>query len=306
MHYNLLKLILSAMMGIFLVSTNALAEQSKQTELVIGTIGNNVSKKTKNFAPLARYLQQHLAKDGVASVRTRVVPTSEAMANDLLAGKIDIALDSPLVAAKIAKLSGAKPVLRHWKKGIAEYYSVIVVPVASELKSLKDLKGKRIAFQERDSTSGFMLPVDMILSAGAPMIEKRRPQDSYETDKVNYYFSGSDRHTITWLAKGWVEAAGTDVKTFKRLEKARPGKFKILAKSITVPRHVVLQSTATDDAIGKSVAKILIDMDKSEEGQKILHGFKKTKKFDVFPDGSEETFKPIYAIIERLAAHDLF
>lgn len=299
-------LLAQAVIAASLFAVPAQADLAQDGELVIGVIGNNVSKKTKRYSPLANYLQQHLSDVGVRSVRTHIVTTSEEMAKVMKEGKAHLFFDSPLVSAKIAKRSKAKPVLRRWKKGMADYGSVIVVPAKSKIRRVKDLRGKRIAFQDRDSTSGFMLPANDILSAGLTMVEKNRPQDPYDMDKVNYYFTGSDRHTATWLAKGWVEAAGTDTPTFEKLKKARPGAFRVIARSIRVPRNVVLVSSHVSSDINEAIVSVLMDMDKSEQGQEILKNFKKTKKMDAFPNGVEATFTPIYAMIDRLAGQDLF
>lgn len=306
MQISIKALWLTAALAAFVTAPSARADFAEDSELVIGVIGDNVSKKTKRYAPLVQYLKAQLSDAGVKNVRTHIWPTSDEIADALKNGEAHLFIDSPLVAAKIAKQSDAKPVLRRWKKGIAEYRSVILVPTSSAVQTVADLKGKRIAFQERDSTSGFMLPADSILASGLSMVEKQRPQDPYDSDKVNYYFTGSDRHTATWLAKGWVEAAGTDGETFSKMEAARPGEFKVIAKSIVVPRNAVLLSKHISDDVTKAITAALIGMDQNDEGRKILKGFKKTKKFDDFPDGAKATFDPIYAMIDRLDQHQLF
>lgn len=152
--------------GVLLAAGLAVGGAAAET-LVIGAINDNVKKELKRTEPLAAYLATELADAGVTDVEIAVIPSSGAMAQALAEGTVDIMFDSPLIAAKVARASGAEPFVRRWKRGIASYHSVILVPADSQIETLADLQGKRIGFQEPDSTSGFMLPAGLIRPRGA-------------------------------------------------------------------------------------------------------------------------------------------
>ncbi len=281
---------------------SVLAWAASAEVLVLGSVNDNVRKHVKRFTPMAEYLEQGLAEHGVTEVQISVLPSSAAMEAALADGRVDLYFDSPLVAAKIARNSGGVPFLRRWKRGVGTYHSVIVVPADSAIQSLPDLVGHKIGFQDPDSTSGFLLPMGLILAQNLPVREVAGYQVPTPEDAVGYLFSKDDKNTILWLSRGWIDAAATDPNGFSKLEVAFPGAYRVIARSIEVPRQTVIRSADMGPALAAAVKELLIGLSDTEEGQAVLKKFHKTSKFDDFPDGVDATFAPIYELLDELAA----
>jgi phosphonate transport system substrate-binding protein len=66
-------------------------------------------------------------------------------------------------------------VLRRWQRGKAEYQSLIFAKKDSGINSLQDLRGKVIAFEDPESTSGHFLPRFFLVKRGFKMVETNRP-----------------------------------------------------------------------------------------------------------------------------------
>ena len=92
--------------------------------------------------------------------------------------KLDLHFDSYARALGLSRLSGSKPILRRWKKGVAEYSGVIFVKSDSGINRLEDLKGKTVALDEEFSTIGHLLPKFMLMERGLENPRFRRPRDS--------------------------------------------------------------------------------------------------------------------------------
>ncbi len=270
--------------------------------LTLGSVNDNVRKHVLRFTPLAAYLEDALREHGVTSVEILVLPSSDAMARALSEGRVDLFFDSPLVAAKVARQVGAIPFLRRWKRGVAEYHSVILVPDASPIQSLGDLTGRKIGFQEPDSTSGFLLPAGMISREGLRLTRLNDRSELPPGDALGYVFTGDDENTVLWLARGWIDAGATDPRGFEILEAARPGEYRALARSIDVPRQVVVRRAEMDPALSDIVAHTLIGMAETPEGLEVMQQFHETSQFDQFPDGVPATFAPIYDLLDELRA----
>ncbi|WP_068115311.1 phosphate/phosphite/phosphonate ABC transporter substrate-binding protein [Tropicimonas marinistellae] len=268
--------------------------------LVLGSVNDNVRKHLDRFTPLALYLAQELAADGVDDIQISVLPSSTDMAAALRDGRVDLYFDSPLIAARVAQESGAVPMLRRWKRGVSTYHSVIVVPMDSPLQTIGDLAGRKIGFQEPDSTSGFLLPVGLIDSAGLTLQELASRHARPEGDAVGYVFTGDDKNTLLWLAKGWIDAAATDPRGFAMLDKSQPDRFRVIEKSMDVPRQVVVRRAGLEVELSRRIKDVLIGMEATEEGRKVMKKFHKTTKFDAFPNGVDATFAPMYGLLDRL------
>ena len=273
--------------------------------LILGSVNDNVRKHVDRMTPMARYLEAELADLGVTEVQIRVATTSDEMISAIQAGEVDLYFDSPLVAAHVARNAGAEPFLRRWKRGEASYHSLIIVPTDSGIQTLDDLVGQRIGFQEPDSTSGFLLPVDMLLEAGLQVAELGDRSEQPGADEVGYVFTDDDKNTLLWLARGWIAAGATDPRRWVQLNEARPGAFRVIATSIEVPRQVVIRRDGLDPELAARISQVFQEMAEVDGAAEILEQFHKTTRFDDFPRGVEATFEPIYALLDRLAAAGL-
>lgn len=65
-----------------------------------------------------------------------------------------------------AKPYGYRALAMVTERGLDYYYSILVVPADSPIKSLAQLKGKKIAFVSKKSASGYIYPMKLLLDNG--------------------------------------------------------------------------------------------------------------------------------------------
>ena len=106
-------------------------------------------------------------------------------------------------------------------------------------------------------------------------------------DEVGYLFTEDDDNTAGWLYKGWIDAAATDRETFETLQKATSNRFRIIARSIEVPRQAVILSGTVPDKIADRIHEILTGLEDTARGRNVLMLYDDTARFDPFPDGVE-------------------
>lgn len=268
-------------------------------ELVIGSISDNLTREKKTFQPLLDYLGETLSAAGIEKVTLSVVTTTESMTEHLRSGRVDVYIDSPFVVAEIGRQVALQPVLRRWKGGVPEYYSIFFTRNDSTVKTLEDLKGKVLALDEPFSTSGYLVPKAVLAEQGYSLVEVAETQSTVDPQKIGYTFSGDDVNTIYWVLKGKAAAGVTDPKHFDKLGQKQPGQLREIARSIAIPRHIVAVRSGMDDALIDAVVNSLKSMDAIEKGRKALEEFQKTKKFDDIPNAAE-TFQRINAMLDRL------
>ena len=287
-----------------LSSPSAWADGTTETTagdtLVIGSIARNIKKELRNFGPLADYLSTRLGAVGYSDAKLAVVTSAGEMARRLRSGEIDIYIDSPFTVADIARRTGAKPLLRRWKKGQAEYYTLFVVREDSTIYSLADLRGKIVAFDEPFSSSGYFLPKGMLVERGYPMVEVRDTDAPMPDDVIGYVFSMDDINSMFWVLQEKVDATAVSPEHFQRFEKKNVGQFRVLARSRNIPRHVVAHRVDLDPTVVGELERVLTTMEETEAGRNALEGFQNTTRFDRFPRGVEATFAPINAMLDRL------
>lgn len=112
--------------------------------------------------------------------------------------------------------------------GESSYYSGIFTRKGNGIKSLKDLKGKSMAFGSTHSTSSFNFPVAMLIADGVDPVK----------DLNKIIITDSHSASLAALAEGKVDAAAASYNSFgKAVQKGAidPSKFQPLAKSQPIP-----------------------------------------------------------------------
>lgn len=256
--------------------------------LNIGSISSYPKQEIKQFLPLANYLENRLRLDGVTKVKIIIAKNAQQMAEFLRNHQVDIYIDSPFPVIALSKKTGCRIVLRRWKKGIGEYHTVIFSRKNSTIKTLMDLKGKRIAFEKPYSSSGYLLPKMMLQKKGFEMIQiqKAAKKQLPMLDRIGYLFSNEDENTLFWVLRGKVSAGAMDNQNFVTLARENIKKFIVLDRSNSIPRQLVAFRRELPVDLGKRVKAELLSMARHEAGRKVLLAFERTAKFDEIPDGS--------------------
>ena len=249
--------------------------------IVLADISDNPQKKIRRFQPLANYLAANLSDFDRGTVK--IAPDMETLIAWLKSGEVDIYVDSPYPAMLAMNGADAKPILRRWKKGQAEYFSLIFTIRDRDINSLSDLQGKTIALEQPFSTTGYMLPLGELLASGLNPIEKSLPTSSVPDNAVGYVFSEEDENSIEWLLSGKVAAAAIDNRNFEKLSPEIKEQVIVLAETEKIARNLVLvRGDLPPDKI-EAISSVLLAMDQTDEGKMVLEKFSRTTKFDQIP-----------------------
>ncbi|MDU4450037.1 MAG: PhnD/SsuA/transferrin family substrate-binding protein, partial [Staphylococcus lugdunensis] len=128
------------------------------------------SQTGKKYDDKIESLQKLLSKELKAPVNIQRTTSDYKMIEDLASKKMDVAIMSP-VTYTIGRDKGTVDVLLKSKdylvddkgnqtKKLGDYYrSQIVVKKDSDIKKLKDLKGKKVGLQDADSAAGYIYPL---------------------------------------------------------------------------------------------------------------------------------------------------
>ena len=262
--------------------------------IVLGDIDqDNPIEKIKEFQPIIDYVAGQLGDFGIGKGEVRIAPDLDSMMTMIKNGEVNLFYDSLYPAMIIAEETGAEPLLRGWRGGEPVYHSVFFALADNNITDLTDLNGKMIAYDDRASTSGFMMPTSYLITNGLNPVEKDSYGSSVTDDEVGYVFSASDDNTIEWVISGLVDVGVVDNLTFlSDIPEETRDQLTIIAETQDVPRRVLMVGPDADPEMVSAVVEILVGMDDSDEGLELLDIIK-TAKFDEFPDGIEAAFAPI-------------
>ena len=276
------------------------AAYGEEKKLTIGSISSTPAAEIARFEPVARYVSDRLKPLGAFEGKVVVTASMREMAEQIKAGKVDFYIDSPFPILKVCQISGAKPFLRRWKKGSGTNYSVIFTRTDSGIQKLEDLKGKMIALDEPFSTTGCLIPKAVLRGLGLTLSEKRSFKATVGADEVGYVFATSEENIVFWVLKGLVAAGATKREDMEELSGENLDKLKVLYKSMALPKHLICHRADLDPQILAAVEKILLEMDKDEEGKRVLGKFQNTVKFDKITDEIRSCLQKLEDMMEHL------
>ncbi len=197
----------------------------------------------KKFKPIADYLSTKLGKP----VEFQIAQSYEDATNKIGTGAYDFAFLGPTLYVEAHDKYGVAPLAQIANNRKPFFHGVIVVKKGSGISSLKELKGKSIAFGERHSTLTHLLPLWMLMDAGV-----RLP------DLKEYRFAGTHDNVALNVVRGAADAAGLmpDI-----AEKYKDQGLEVIARSPDLPEHVFAATKSTDPKTVDLVQNALLGMD---------------------------------------------
>lgn len=265
--------------------------------LVLGDISDDPTRRIRRTQPLADYLAANLADLGITGGEVRIAPDLDTMIDWIKNGEVDLYFDSLYPAMLISDATGAQPILRRWRDGVAEYNTVFFARQDSGFTSLDDLKGHIIAFDEETSTSGYMVPLAYMVEAGLSAVAKDSASASVGVDEIGYAFSGGDENTMQWVVSNRVSAGVVDNVTYAEFPEETRNELVILGETETIPRQVVLAGAHLSPELVAAITALLVNLDEAEGGAEILDEFQ-TNQFDEFPEGVDAAFTRMRELYE--------
>lgn len=262
----------------------------KPKELTVQFVpSQNADKLEAKAKPLEKLLSKELDMPVKVSVSTNYNTIVEAMKSK----KVDVGFLPPTAYTLAHDQKAADLLLQAQRYGVNkdgspnkqlvdDYKSEILVKKDSDIKSLKDLKGKKIALQDVTSTAGYTFPL-------ATLKEEAGINATKDMKIVNV--KGHDQAIIS-LLNGDVDAAAVFNDARNIVKKDQPDVFKdtkILKLTDAIPNDTISVRPDMDKKFQDKLKKAFKDISKTKEGHKIIkevyshEGYTDTydSKFDV-------------------------
>lgn len=262
-------------------------------EITLGVItSENEADRLARYKPVRAYLEATLG----VKIRWRTATDYAGIIEGVKAKKIELARFGPASYAKcwIVTKGGVEPLVGDVDQHNAfGYHSVIIVKTDSPYQSIDDLKGKKFAFADPNSTSGHQAPRYFLMEQG------------YDVDTFfgATAFSGSHENSVMALLNGSFDAVATwwrndEYSNPKRMEMKgmiEPGKWRIIWKSPKLPSSPWAVPTYLPEGMRRDISDALFNMPTAdpEAWQALTMG-----KMKAYRRVSHEDYEPIVRMIQ--------
>lgn len=259
----------------------------RERTLVIGKVSLNPKKHYRYLQPIAEHVVAQMRDLGIDRVEVLMAKNNRQMVSYLKRGKVDWVTETVFSAIEFEEKAGAEMIALKHKKGVAEYRTVFFTRRDSDIRTLDDLRGKVVTFEDPGSTTGFFIPASILLAAGLELVELESPRERVDGNQVGYVFAKDEINMSTWVFKGLVDAgAFSDLDWDK--EDHTPTSFrdgmKLFHESQNYPRAIELVRKGLRPEVKQRLRDILLDIHNDPSAESALVAYQKTTRFDPIDD----------------------
>lgn len=142
------------------------------------------------------------------------------------------------------------------EKNQSIYYAGIFTKATSPIRSIADLKGRRVAFGDVNSTSSFVYPMAMIADAGLNPVR----------DLGAIRMTGSHADSLAALVHGQADAAALSFDSFEKAvgeHAVDPATVRVVAKSPPIPYPPLIMNARLDPGLKVKLRDAFAKVDKA-------------------------------------------
>lgn len=229
----------------------------------------------ESVEPLTEMLSKEIGIKVEGFTATNYVGVVEGLGS----GQVDFGFIPPFAYVLANSESDAEVILTALNKsGEAKYRSQFMVRKDRGINNFSDIKGKKVAFVDPSSTSGYLFPGAHLIKEGID-IEK----------DIEYVYAGGHDKALQLLLNGDVDVATTFVDSRDRYKEDFPEameKVEILGYTDYIPNISVTVKGDMEEELKEKIKVALLNIAKTEEGLTLLkdlfnmHGFEEATDAD--------------------------
>lgn len=297
----------SAIVGTPVMATPPMtdAEVAGRSEtIIVGRVSRNPKSQIPKLEALANHLAERLQDVGILQGVAVIAADNTEMVRLLRDGAVDLISETVFSGMYFAEEGGAEFMLREWKKGISEYRSVFIARRDSGIRSIEDLRGRKVAFEDRGSTSGFLLPMAILKQHGLnaaeiPATGQARP------DRVSYAFAAVEVNIAAWVARGITDAGAFSTQDWEdvaRTPEPLKADLVIIHESEPLMRSAILARAGLRPELKARIKQVLLQMHEDPAGQEVLKRYNRVAKYDEIAGGASrglEVGRRLYPLVRE-------
>ena len=208
----------------------------------------NASTIIQNAQPLKAHLERVVGRP----VEMIVTTDYSSMIEATRFGRIDVAYFGPLSYVLARSKADIEAFAVGVSRGSPTYTSVVIVPAASTLKTVVELKGRTVAYGDQASTSSHLVPRAMLQDAGLVA----------NTDYKTVYVGAHDAVARS-VETGKVDAGALSRPIFDSLVKAGKidgTKVRVLAETKAIPNYPMAMQSKLAPELKAKIRGAFLDL----------------------------------------------
>jgi phosphonate transport system substrate-binding protein len=258
-----------------------------QKKLLIGLIPEmNIFKQKQRFKLLGDYLSNKTGIPVEFTILSRYGNIIESFTSEKMDGAFFGSFTGALAIQKLGVAPLARPVNLD---NSSTYKGYLFVRKNSGIKTVADMKGKKMAFVEKATTAGYVFPLAWLKENGVPSL------DGFFSE---YYFTGSHDAAVMSVLNKKADIGAAKHSMYDRVRKEDPRvdqELVILAVSPEVPSNGLCVRKDLDKAIKAKLKDALLNLHNEPEGKAVLEKFGALK----FIETTAKDYQPVFDMANK-------
>jgi len=261
------RLFLAIALGLLMALPSVATAQARPSKprLLIGLIPElNIFKQKARFRLLGEYLTRKVGVPVEFTILSRYGNIIESFQTERMDGAFFGSFTGALAIQKLGVVPLARPVNLD---GSSTYHGHLFVRADSGIRSVKQLRGKRMAFVDRATTAGYVFPLALLREAGV-----RSPDRFF----AEYYFTGSHDAAVAAVLERKADVGAAKHSVYDRVRSENPAidrELLIIAESPSVPSNGLCVRKGLDPRVEVSLKQALLALEKDPDGGAVLEQF---------------------------------
>ncbi len=256
--------------------------------LIIGLLPEqNIFHQLERYDPLAKYISSKIGM----KIELKVLPRYGNIINNFVSENMDGAFFGSFTYALAHSKLGLEVIARpEGTEGISTYHGLLFARKDSGIRNIKDMAGKRLAFVDKATTAGYLLPLAYF---------KKHGIDNYRNYLKETYFAGTHEDVINDVLDRKTDIGAAKNTVFYRLaeqDKRILNDLIIFERSPEVPENGLAMRKDIDISVRTKMKEILLDMHNDPDGKKVLKDFGASR----FVPTSNDDYKPVFEYAKEI------
>lgn len=256
-------------------------------DILIGLIPEeNIFRQMDRHRPLASYLSKKIG----LNVRLTILSRYGDIIDSFLSRRMDGAFFGVFTGVLAMEKLGVEPLARPVNlDGTSTSQAYVFVRKDSNIRNVRDMRGKRMAFVDRATATGYLYFLALLKENGISDIDKFFKE---------YYFTGSHDASVHAVMDNRADIGIAKARVFKKLANKDPlirNELMVLYTSPEFPDTTLCLRRDVPESLKKGIKDALLGMDKDREGIEVLKALGAIR----FVPASKEDFKPFFDIAKK-------
>jgi len=260
---------------------------SGQEEILIGLIPEeNIFRQMDRHRPLASYLSRKLG----VNVRLTILSRYGDIVDSFVSRRMDGAFFGVFTSVLAMERLGVEPVVRPVNlDGSSTSQAYIFVRKGSGINGIRDMKGRRIAFVDRATATGYLYLIALLRENGISNL------DSFFRE---YYFTGSHDASVHAVMDNRADIGIAKGRVFRKLSEKDPlikNELVILFRSPEFPDTTLCLKKDMPESLKKRIRDTLLNMDRDRDGVEVLKALGAIR----FMPATRDDFKAFFDVAKK-------